>query len=213
MTNSFTELLSESMQQKKVEEAVPEPEMVPEVAPEAAFHRSLDELSSSQDAPSSGPNVLETVESKFKKALEALVEFVESLHLDVKVKQIVAELEPAFSKFEAKVINPINDFGMRASHDLQVEVNQLKERLNTRFGELRSSASQASPPAEKPSADPSAPSAPVAVVPSPEISVGHSAMQDLQQLESMGFTDRRRNLELLAVHHGDLSKVIDSLLA
>lgn len=213
LTNSFCELLSESMQQKDDEQKEAKEQKkvedgIPASSPEAAFHRSLDELSSSPDVPSSSdPNVLETVESKFKKALEALVEFVESLHLDAKVKQIVSELEPAFSKFETKVINPINDFGMRASQDFQVEVNQLRDRLNARFGELRSS------PAEQPSTNAPAASAPASVVPPPPASLGHNAMQDLQQLESMGFTDRRRNLELLATHQGDLSKVIETLLA
>lgn len=203
----------EAEEQEKIEEPQKIEEAVPESAPEVAFHRSLDELSSNQDAPSSSPNVIETVESKFKKALEALVEFVESLHLDAKVKEIVSELEPAFCKFETKVINPINEFGMRASHDFQVEVNELRSRLNARFGELRSSSPRVPAPTEQPSTHGSVPSAPVSVVPPPAASVGHNAIQDLQQLESMGFTDRRRNLELLATHQGDLSKVIDTLLA
>ena len=211
-------------------EAVPVAAEVPHK--EQSFRDSLDALSEASGASAAGAeaSVLDTMEVKFKRALEALVEFVESLHLDAKVKQIVAELEPSFAKFEAHVLTPINEFGLKASRGLQSEmdsfqgeVNQLKERLNSRFEELKrakASPAPSAPPAAPESAAPLAthpaaapPSAPAAAPIAEPINVGHNAMQDLQHLEAMGFTDRRRNLELLASHKGDLTRVIDQLIA
>jgi hypothetical protein len=69
---------------------------------------------------------------------------------------------------------------------------------------------------------PSAPVQPAPVLPSiepeaepsnAEPNLPHSAMEDLLTLESMGFKNRRRNLELLAETKGNLQAVIERLLA
>jgi hypothetical protein len=198
-----------------------------DIGAEASFHQHLEELcempANGNEASETGLGVLDTVESKLKKALAALVEFVESLQLDQKVKKLVTEFEPSFAKFEASVIVPLNDFGVRASHGLQremdsfqIEINQLKDRLQKRMDELkRQAAAPSAPIAEAQVAQ----DAHVAVVAPPQIvhdqepPVLHNAMKDLQTLESMGFTDRRRNLELLAIHKGDLNAIVNILLA
>jgi len=232
LTNSFAELLSDSMQKVEPSREV-SPSAVQEKAKpskvaeqseskqteaEATFHQHLDELSESEN----GLGVLDTVESKFKRALEALVEFMESLQLDQKVRRVVSELEPSFAKFDARVIKPLNDLGMRASRGLQEEITQfqaemnlLKERLNKRLEEFKvqSNSSAPSAPVDE-SMKPARASVPVVIpAPQPASLPPHNAMHDLHQLESMGFTDRRRNLELLALHKGNVNAVIEVLLA
>jgi hypothetical protein len=204
------------------------PEQKPiDIGAEASFHEHLEELSQKRETSTSAAEaglvgVMDTVETKLKKALEALVEFVESLQLDQKVKKLVAEFEPSFAKFEARVIQPLNEFGVRASRGLQqemdsfqVEVNQLKDRLQKRLAELKNESAAPSAPNDE---NASRPAQNVVEVPSQEeqgagVFVGHNAMKDLQTLEVMGFTDRRRNLELLATHKGDLNAVVNILLA
>jgi hypothetical protein len=210
------------------------PESEPSNKIEAEFHKSLDELSEAQEKDTeAGIGVLNTVEGKIKKALDALVEFMESLKLDEKMKKIVIELEPSFAKFESTVLQPLEVLSQRASRgiqsevqEFQVQVNEFKDRLQQRLEEIRSRpSSPASPRARKPhQAPPAAPSAaapvaqpsssaPVAQPSAPMSEAHHNAMQDLQTLENMGFTDRRRNLELLAQHKGNIALVIDNLLA
>lgn len=191
---------------------------------EAEFHKSLDELSAAQEQEAeTSIGVLSTVESKIKKALDALVQFMESLKLDDKMKQIVTELEPSFAKLDANIIQPLETFSQRASRNIQteiqefqVQVNELKDRLQQRLVEIRSRPS--SPVLSRAHAAPAAPAAapapahPVVQPSAPLPEAHHNAMKDLQTLESMGFSDRRRNLELLASHKGNLALVIDQLL-
>jgi hypothetical protein len=198
-----------------------------DIGAEASFHEHLEELAQKRETSSSAAEaglvgVIDTVETKLKKALEALVEFVESLQLDQKVKKLVAEFEPSFAKFEARVIQPLNEFGVRASRGLQqemnsfqVEVNQLKDRLQKRLEELKRESAAPSAPNDETAPRPAQNNADLS---SQEeqgagVFVGHNAMKDLQTLEVMGFTDRRRNLELLATHKGDINAVVNMLLA
>ena len=223
--------MSDSMQ--KVEAPKPEPPSAPVIASsaptdaaEAHFHQSLDELANSQAESQESIGVLVTVEAKFKKALDAFLEFMESLQLDQKMKKLVAELEPSFATFETRVLVPLNQFGQRASkefeseiHTFQVEINQLKERITQRVAQIKAPAPSSSN--DQPSA-PSAPDAaltsspPVAAIVAPSAPNAEprapNAMQDLLTLEAMGFTDRRKNLELLATHKGDMNAVVNALL-
>lgn len=171
------------------------------VEAEAHFHETLEELAEAQ-LQTEAPGVLNTVESKFKSALDALVEFMESLKLDQKMRAVVAEFEPTFSKFEQKVISPLNEFGQRTSKDLQTEmsgfqkeINLLRAKIQARIDEISGSPSKS----EKSSA-------------AEEVYEAPNALEDLQKLEEMGFTDRRRNLELLASHKGDINAVVAVLL-
>lgn len=221
------------MQQEKVDQQPVEESVAPnkaeeeiDAAPkEADFHKSIDALSDAQ----SGMHVLHTVEDKFKGVLEAFVAFMESLKLDEKMTKLVAELEPTFAKFEAHVIEPLNQFSQKASRGLQheidtfqVEINQLKDRLQQRLQHIRSRPGSPAPSA--PLAEQIVPPQPQQAHQIPQMPqpirapsviqpAAHSAMKDLQTLESMGFTDRRRNLELLAQHNGDLNLVVERLLA
>lgn len=179
-------------------------EIKPDVA-EAHFHQTLEELSDAQIERSESDSVLETVESKFKNALNAFVQFMESLKLDQKMRAVVAEFEPTFSKFEEKVISPINEFGERTSKDLQSEMSsfqqelsQLRSRIQARLDQLSGSESKSQSSGSSSAAD--------APYEAP------NAIEDLNKLDDMGFTDRRRNLELLATHKGDINAVVASLL-
>jgi len=236
LTNSFAELMTDSMQKEKKDSlpAPPAPVSAESSAAPASevqhqekeFHKSLDELADKDDSKS--PSMLQSVEAKLKQALEALVEFMESLNLNDKVKGIVTDLEPTFAKFEARILKPLEEAGQNASRGIQgelaafsVQVNEFKQRMEARLQELRAQEKAASTES-KPESQSEAPqpvpasagpvhAAPAPSAPVPEIP--HNAMQDLQTLESMGFTDRRKNLELLANFKGDLSAVVDRLLS
>lgn len=180
-------------------------ESAPQVESEAHFRQALDELSNAQETPSEPDSVFDTVESKFKNALSALVEFMESLKLDQKMRSVVAEFEPTFAKFEEKVISPINQFGERTSKDFQSEMssfqkelNQLRSKIQVRIDQISSSDSKSQETQAEAADEPF-------VAP-------HNALEDLRKLEDMGFPDRRRNLELLAVHKGDINAVVAALL-
>lgn len=177
------------------------------VEAEAHFHQTLEELADAQTQPSDSAGVLDTVETKFKTALDALVEFMESLKLDQKMRAVVAEFEPTFAKFEQKVITPINDFGQRTSRDLhtemsgfQKEINLLRAKIQTRIEQI--SGSDSSSDAQEQEAS----------VENVHEFSSHNALEDLHKLEAMGFSDRRRNLELLAIHKGDINAVVAALL-
>lgn len=177
-------------------------EIKPDVA-EAQFHQTLEELSDAQIKRSDSDSVLETVESKFKNALSAFVQFMESLKLDQKMRAVVAEFEPTFSKFEEKVISPINEFGERTSKDFQSEMSSFQQELSQLRSRLQARLDQLSRPEVKSSEAPSAADVPYEAP---------NAIEDLNKLDDMGFTDRRRNLELLAAHKGDVNAVVAALL-
>lgn len=210
LTNSFADLMTDSMQKVEPNQPKAPSSSLQVAASEAQFHQTLDSICQDQVDPQESIGVLEAVEAKFKKALDAFVEFMESLQLDQRMKKVVEEFEPAFAKFETRVLAPLNEFGQRASRELesemttfQHEISQLKERITQRMAQLSSSAPSG------PSCEDSLPSAPEPVT-EPR---APNAMQDLLTLEEMGFTDRRRNLELLAQHKGDINLVVNALLA
>lgn len=173
---------------------------------EAHFHQTLDELAQAQTRQGKeGESVLESAETQIKRLFEALVSWMESLRLDQKMKAVVAEFEPTFAKLEERVLSPLNEFGQRTSREIQSEMSHLSKEVNSFSHKLSSRLQDLSSSPPSSSSSPPSPAPPSSPAP-------HNALEDLLHLEAMGFSDRRRNLELLASHKGDLNAVVDALL-
>jgi hypothetical protein len=159
-----------------------------------------------------------------------------TLDIDVKILDAFEGAQRTFKSatdtVEKEVIDPLaaltkakaDDFTQQLSK-LEQEILRIKDQIKTELSKAANSISNRfSPP---PVAQPASPlpseqelqdladkfarsDEPVAPV---DVSLpATAALQDLQRLAEMGFTDRKKNLVLLAKHSGNLIAVVEELI-
>lgn len=172
---------------------------------EAEFHRSLEALAEDP----SNDRVLDSIEEKFKCALEAFTNFMDSLHLRSKFKNLTDEFEQTLAKVEHSFFQPIERMAQKTGNNIKDELEKfkdelvvLKQKFQARLKELESDATNAdvpvnaeAQPAVNPSTDHASSSSPNQIPEVPLVNQAEppkSAIADLKTLADMGFTDRDR---------------------
>lgn len=212
------EIQVESEQAEPSEDNVSEPVKIEE--PHVEENPASQETESSTDDTENDLNILETIEKQLQMAYEAVSKFVDSLELSSKFSSAVEtaqeRLRHASEKVDAVIIKPLTEVTKKKAEQFAEEVSKLQAEISRLKEQLRAELSKASESiSNSGAAVPEAPAEEMKELKPAESEVElppNAALADLQKLEDMGFTDRRRNLDLLAKHQGNLMSVVEELL-
>lgn len=137
--------------------------------------------------------------------MNAVSTFVDSLELEDKFRDLVEsvgkKLKQASSSIDEKIFDPISKMTKVKVKEFKEEIAKLGDEIRRIKLQLKADLAKAS--LSNANGEEKAPNT---TIPCNEV------LNDLKQLEDMGFTDRKLNLDLLAKYPNNLDEVVNELL-
>jgi len=221
MNNSLTHIENGQPAGDSVVHPLLAPQIDREPEPQVASNQTMNVDNQNAAAPVTtsqaiaDASILRQIEEQITLFLRSVSTFVDSLPIQQKVVELLADihnhLKKASTTAQKKIFEPLGEITRTKAAEateqllkLKAEVSKLKLQLEAELEKTLNKLKGHSPSCD---------TADAATVNEQSTISTTAALDDLRTLEEMGFTDRARNLALLERYNGDIAQVVDALLA